>query len=399
MAKFTREFWLLPLFASVALIFAGWEYAPLVWFLFYVCAGCIVLSLAYRLLPWSVQIAREIKYGRSRYVEAGSSIAVKLRAENKGQLPIPWLVVRDGVPRTIGKSEAHSAEERALWLWPGKGKTLTYTLDDMPRGVHSWEFSELLAGDPLGLVLFQNRVWDASQLVVYPRTVALDTWQFFPRRVDGSAAAKNSHNHDQSQLVGVREYRPGDRLSMIHWKTSARTGILHSKEFSPLLMDSSLVVLDCSASAWEEGFNPLYEEAVTVAASLVRAAWLQRIPVQFHSNQVAGQTRLGVANSAEYTRFLLHMAAIQPSGKQPLSQSIYNELMTNGINIIVVTPVIGGRLQRMLMRLAGKGNTVTVIRVDDRAARANTRLNAASNFNILTVGRAEELQAVRRGSA
>jgi uncharacterized protein (DUF58 family) len=391
MVKLQREFWTLPVFSAVSLGFAGWLDNSVLWSLFYTSLGLIALVLLFRWRNWRrVSMTRTI-YTRQKFLEAGCRIRVTIAAKSSSLIPYPWLDLRDSLPPALARNRTSLAGGRVIWLDQRQEREIIYYLEDVPRGVHCLEAIEVRAGDPLGMTTFSDRFRSPSQFVVYPKIVNLNAWRFFPRRVDGTASAKNTLNHDLSQLVGVRQYNPGDRLSLIHWKSSAKTGELHSKEFAPLLTDSSLVVLDCSASAWETGYDPAFEEAVRAATSLVRAAWLQRIPVRFFSNWGKEPGDLNVSNQEDYTRFLLHMANIAPLGRQSLSQSIYTDLLTQGINVVVITPVVGGKLQRVLFRLAARGNTVTVINIGQDPVKTKPARPAYGSFSTLTINKAEDL--------
>lgn len=392
MVKVHREFWVLPIFAGTAFAFAALQDQPMLWFLFYVSLACLAQTLIYFWRSWRVfQFSRHVEAAPGM-LEAGSEVAVSLQVTASSWLPVPWLDIRDCLPPPLARCHKTEPGGHLFWLRRNSVNSISYTLSNLGRGVHRWEAAMVYSGDPLGLVSFQGRIRHRSQLVVYPRTVKLDAWQFFPRRMDGTASAKTSLQQDLSQLIGVRDYRPGDRLSIIHWPSSAKTGKLQSKEFSPLLTDSSLILLDCTKSAWEPGFNPAFEEAVSVAASLIKAAWMQHIPVRFYSNWGRQPEQMAVASETAFTGLMLHLAAIAPLGTKPLSQSIFTDILTQGINVVVITPVIGGKLQRILYRLAGRGNVVTVVRIGEKAADNRLSMPRGDGvFNLFTIHQADDL--------
>jgi len=70
------------------------------------------------------------------------------------------------------------------------------------------------------------------------------------------------------ELYTVREFRPGDSLSSVHWKSSAKTGNLRVKEFQSTNEQSYTVFLNVK----EPGSNKtveVLEERVSKAASLI----------------------------------------------------------------------------------------------------------------------------------
>lgn len=392
LAKLNREFWAFPVFAGIAFAYASWLQKPVLWFLVYLCLVCMALALLYRRRNWrQISVVRSF-YTNQSAITAGSDVKIQLRIETSSLLPWPWVQLRDSLPRPLEKNLLGESGGSSVWARRGTRQYITYTIKDIPRGIYTWERVQINSGDPLGLVSYQGRIMMASKLVVYPRTVEMQALHFFPRRQEGTISAKKSLSHDLSQLVGIRDYRPGDRLSLIHWKATAKTNKLQTKEFAPLLIDSSLIVLDCTADAWKRGFDPAFEEAVTVAASLVKAAWLQRIPVRFYSNEGRQPEHLAVASQGEFHRLLLHLAATAPTGRQSLSQFLLGELFFQGSNVVLVSSAKGEKFQQLLYRLASRGNSVTLIQVNAQGLRSrHQRPRAGGTFNVFSINKAEEL--------
>lgn len=389
MANINREFWALPVFAGLSLVYALWLEEPILWFLVYLCLACMALALVYRWRDWrQISVSRSFRTDQ-QIVEAGGSLRVVLWAEVLGRLPWPWLELQDSLPPVLenkleGKSGGHM-----VWAKKGSVQYTAYQINDIPRGVHTWDTVVMKSSDPLGLVSYNGRIKIPNQLVVYPRTIELQALNFFPRRVDGSVRAKRIINQGLTQLMGIREYRHGDRLSLIHWKSTAKTNQLYSKEFEPLQMDSSLVVLDCTIGVWKRGFDPAFEEAVTVAASLVKAAMFRGIPVRFYSNHGKGREEVAVASQAEYYQLLLHLAAINPSGRRLLSQGLYKELFVQDNNVVIVTSGAGENLGGILHHLAARGNAVSVIQVGDQS---DSDPGKPLPYKVFRITKAEDLQ-------
>ena len=72
----------------------------------------------------------------------------------------------------------------------------------------------------------------------------------------------NGHlQSDPSMVVGIREYQPGDRLSWINWKASAKRNGMVTKEFETRQSTDVLLVMDSTPS-------PQFENLVSFTASL-----------------------------------------------------------------------------------------------------------------------------------
>jgi uncharacterized protein (DUF58 family) len=88
----------------------------------------------------------------------------------------------------------------------------------------------LEASDPLGLFRYRRRTPDAEVSLVLPRFTSLVAHAEV-RELEASVAAPRAGSG--TEMFGVREYRPGDPLRRIHWRSSARHGELVVREYEP----------------------------------------------------------------------------------------------------------------------------------------------------------------------
>jgi uncharacterized protein (DUF58 family) len=72
---------------------------------------------------------------------------------------------------------------------------------------------------------------------------------------------------DSDEFTALRDYRHGDPLKRVHWRSSARTGQLVVKEFADEWTVRHALVLDTFCPIGDED---RFEEAVAVAASFVQ---------------------------------------------------------------------------------------------------------------------------------
>lgn len=384
----------MPLFGALCFIFAGGLKESLLWFLFYVSLGCILLTLLYYFRRWtSLAITRSFN-SEQNTLEAGSNIRVVLKTEIFSFLPLPWLEVRDRLPRRLKKHASKPPLCSLAWARKGDVQHTSYLLSDIPRGIHNWEALEFESGDPLGFMAYQGQLQNRDRLVVYPKTIELPASKFFPRRAEGMIMSRRNFNPSQVELVGIREYQPGDKLSLIDWKSTAKTGRLLAKEFRPLLMSFSLVALDCTQGTWERGDDPAFEQAVTVAASLVKAAVGAHIPTRFLSNYSRQRGQIAVSSRAEYYNLLGHMAGIDYDGPDIIDQYLYKELFIRDNNIVLVSSQRGARLRKTLHLLSVRGNVVTLIMVNSfPGAELDIKPRRTGSYNELVIDKAGDLQA------
>ncbi|BDS06181.1 hypothetical protein NT6N_12210 [Oceaniferula spumae] len=149
---------------------------------------------------------------------------------------------------------------------PGETVSTTLTLTPNKRGIISLTDLRVCLPDPLGVFQRVRKTQStADKLVVLPHRYRLP-----PYNIPGNARfqlggeAASSTTGQSGDFTCVREYRPGDPLRHIHWKSWARTGKAIVKEYEDVFFPRYGLVLDTFAPAEEAD---LFEEAVSVAAS------------------------------------------------------------------------------------------------------------------------------------
>ena len=96
-----------------------------------------------------------------------------------------------------------------------------------PVGAHAWAVE---SSDPVGMFRSRRNSPDAEVALVLPRFAALSR-RPQTRELEASVAAPRAGSG--TELFGVRQYRPGDSLRRIHWRSSARHGELVVREYEP----------------------------------------------------------------------------------------------------------------------------------------------------------------------
>lgn len=153
------------------------------------------------------------------------------------------------------------------WLEPGERRELEFSLRPRRRG--RLEFAGLTLGspDPLGLVKGLTRVRLEARLIALPRRYRLPPLALSGRRkYQPGGVSLSAASGDTEEFLALRDYRPGDPLHRLHWKSFARTGKPVTKEFQDEFFERHALVLD---TASRRGEDEAFEDAVAVAASFV----------------------------------------------------------------------------------------------------------------------------------
>ena len=164
----------------------------------------------------------------------GDGIDLDVGVDNSGAARGPaW--VRGSV---AGVEISHGAG-----LVPRAGWRRAHALAGTARGpvdASSWVVG---SGDPLGLIRGVRLCPDSEVALVLPRFTSL-AHRRPARELEASVGAPRAGSG--GELFGVREYRPGDSLRRIHWRSSARHGELVVREFEPPGLQTVAVFCDPS---------------------------------------------------------------------------------------------------------------------------------------------------------
>jgi uncharacterized protein (DUF58 family) len=104
------------------------------------------------------------------------------------------------------------------------------TVGPLRRGPILAQAWVLESSDPLGFFRFRRTGAEGEVGLVLPRFTAL-TARPQARELEASVSAPRAGSG--MELFGVREYRAGDPLRRIHWRSSARLGELVVREYEP----------------------------------------------------------------------------------------------------------------------------------------------------------------------
>ena len=134
------------------------------------------------------------------------------------------------------------------------------------RGVYQAGPPRIRTGDFLGFFEKEKSAGDVTQLIVYPRLVALKPVAIHRRDLFGLPGAQ-SPVKDPVYILGTRDYQPASPSRHIHWKASARHLKLQEKIFEP--SEQARVMLTLDVESFKKSQQPEYfEHTLEVIASL-----------------------------------------------------------------------------------------------------------------------------------
>ncbi|TYL46217.1 DUF58 domain-containing protein [Nocardioides sp. BGMRC 2183] len=272
-----------------------------------------------------LEVQREVA---PRLVTAGQSATVRLTLAEVGRGRGGTLLVEDQIPYALGSRTRYVLSD----LGRGWRRHLSYQVRSDVRG--QFEIGPLTSRstDPFGLVEVERLHPGTQSLTVTPRTVPLP-----PIGLTGGWSGSGDHRPQSfasgnAEDVSVREYRRGDELRRVHWRSSARVGELMVRREEQPWEARAVVLVDTRRSAHRgRGMASSFEAAVSAAASV--AAHLDQ-----HGYTVQLVTSDGAPHgqSETLTTILERLALIQPTPRQRLDAAWSSDTSRGGLVIAIL---------------------------------------------------------------
>ncbi len=212
--------------------------------------------------------------------EIGDQVAVVIALQNTGRWPVAWVLLEDLLPREalmfdpprlkIGGRRVQITMLRGL-----ARKTMLYQVTPTKRGYYQLGPLVLETGDLFGLHRRYRVLTEPHFLLVLPKVLPLAGYEVASKRPIGEVRMTYRLFEDPTRVAGVRPYERGDSLNRVHWRATARTGMLHSKVYEPSTVAGATLLMEFHVAAHEKRHEPHRSElAVTAAASIANAVYL-----------------------------------------------------------------------------------------------------------------------------
>ena len=185
---------------------------------------------------------------------------------NKGLLPIPSASceVRCVNLRT-GETDTYSINESIL---PRKTKEIAMELAPVHAGRYVISVDSVVIKDPLGIFSKPVSFEDSKALTVMPSIFDMNMLAAgITAMPESDAASRRERGAVTGDMMGNREYVPGDPVRNIHWKLSEKTEKMLVRELGESVSDRFLIILDNSAEIAQD--PAALDAAASVYASLI----------------------------------------------------------------------------------------------------------------------------------
>lgn len=371
-----------------------------------------MLALAAALLPvgaWllvrsSGQRLAATRSVRPLRVSQGGRITVDLRLRNLGRLDTGVLLLADQVSYQLGAA--------ARFVLPGLPRgameRIRYEIPAVRRGRYTVGPLSARLSDPFNLAQLTSEQAGATEVVIHPRVEPLTRPTLSGELATGTTAQVRRLYTAGEEFYTTREYRDGDDLRKVHWRSSAKRGELMIRQEETPWQARALLVCDLREDAHRGGAEDgSFERTVSAIASI--AVRLAEDGYEVGCVLDDGGRVQAPAGRGGATPVLDYLATVRPTRTPSLATVATRLARTNGGGLLlavvtVPTPEEAATLARC--RLAYAGAAALLVRADswthrsareiaeaDALAAGATGLLQRAGWRTATLSRDEPLDA------
>lgn len=264
----------------------------------------------------------------STRTEVGQPTPVRLELTNLGRMT-GVLLAEEQLPWALG----HRPRFVVNPIRPQQRRAVDYQVVPEVRGIYEIGPLRLRVTDPFGMLDLHRTFSRTTTLVVIPVAEVLPAIRVHGSRSGNGEDRPRPFSHGSAADVTVREYRLGDDLRRVHWRSSARTGeLMVRREEEPWQARCTLFVDNRANAHRGAGADSSFERAVTAAASI--AVHLSRLGFQVRLVDADGDQfdhGLHQGDPGAHARPVLeYLAALRTTSVTELGTAWIDDAVTTG---------------------------------------------------------------------
>jgi uncharacterized protein (DUF58 family) len=317
--------------------------------------------------------------GRSRYrlacsrvlqpgrVQVGMTARVLLRLENLSGFTTGTMLLEDRLPYSLGSRPRLVLERLAR----RHASSVAYTVRADVRGRFEVGPLVIRLTDPFGLCELSRSFPSVDHLVVIPQVYTLPMVRLAGEYAGtGESHARSVAVHGDDDAA-TREYRYGDDLRRVHWRSTARTGELMVRREEQPWESRATILLDTRAGAHRgEGPTASFEWAVSAVASIA-----EHLGHAAYKVRLVADANVDIVNtSGGDTAIMDYLAEVQPNQRGELADSVEQiRRHSDGGLVIAVLGLLTPAHAELLGTLRRSGTTCVAFMIN-----SSTWLNLAT---------------------
>lgn len=309
----TGRGFILPVIAGIILLFKNWIPGAVGLCVIINLMGIVLIAIDYFMIPDPEAFSVTRIFPSQFFLGVQEKVVV--RVEYSISLPTGIIFIDHPPPGFKYEDKRYVGK-----LSKGDGIfELSYMLEPMSRGEHTYETAGMRLSSPIGFISRQTPIKVKDIVHVYPRLPTEKEGlqsRFYLARTESRQMKNYGPGREFAQM---RDYRLGDDIKNVHWKRSARCGKLIVREYEPEQGQNIFIMIDGGRLMMAEtsGLSKV-DWAVASAISLAREALTKKdsIGIMGFSNTV--DTYLMPSNKKiQLTTFMKTIYAFQPRFIEP----------------------------------------------------------------------------------
>jgi uncharacterized protein (DUF58 family) len=330
-----------------------------------------VLALAVPLLSALVVLRSQVQLANRRSAEppravAGDTVVVNLTITNRSLLPMGALMLEDQLPTQLSGNARFAMDG----LRSRETRTVSYRMPRLPRGHYRTGPLHIRLTDPFHLVDLRRSFTATDEVVITPIVEPLHFLEP-PRSIDvGDDAGSHSIGVRGADDASTREYRTGDDLRKIHWRSSARTGALMVRQEERPWQGEITLLLDLRMSAHvdvlstdrgsDERLRSSLEWAVSAAASIGTYSIVANRDLSLTSD-LSAPSRLRMSSPDQLSAYLAEARGSSRTDLTPFNTVITS--LARESTVIAVLGDLDAASLRLLAEVHPRGSATTAMAI------------------------------------
>jgi len=344
----------------------------------------VYIVLLILLLVWLQRLLYEKRaFRRFRYscrfstdeATEGEEIRLVETVENGKPLPLPWLrseITTSAWLDYAGSQSMVTDETRFVsgyFTMRGMSRTTrSWNVRCRKRGIYQIQKCVLLSTDLFGLRSFSYPVKTDARVTVLPRPADLQADFTSARQLSGDIVVRRRYLPDPFAIAGVRPYTERDPLNRIHWRATARSGVLMVHNNEDTADQNLLILLNLQSRPFETAeVADKYksENAIRVAAGFISDTIRSGIPVRLAVNASADAADATVTNAfsgPEHVQELMRVLAALPIR----TTMPFTDFLTvrcdrlDASDLVIVTPYLDENTLRFARERQSRGTEIRI---------------------------------------
>lgn len=292
-------------------------------------------------------------------------VSIEIRIRNEAFLPKCLLCIDEVLPAGLEGDPARPPSCVVPMLW-SEPFVHSYPLTARRRGRHGFPPVTATAVDALDLYRALQVVGPPDEVVVYPRVVPLGQIDLHGNSVEERSRPRRAVPGG-TDFRATREYRPGDDLRRMHWRSTARRGEPIVVEFEEPVRSDLFLVLDVSQGS-DLGGPPesTLDIGTTVAASVITHELERESSVGLLLDGAEPVELPLTRERHALILFLEALAVVEADGPRPFAETVAraSDRLELGIELMLVTAQTDLRLAGAVGDLLRRLRPVSCVVVD-----------------------------------